>query len=287
MTGVGGEQRRRPVALTIAGSDSSGGAGVVADLKTFQSFGVWGTVAITAVTAQNSLGIQVHETMPALMVRAQIASVASDLGVDAAKTGMLATAATVEAVASTLTQLGVSPLVVDPVLMSSQGDELLDPDGLAALRRLLLPLATIVTPNLAEARALTGCEVGDRDGMVASARLLVGLGAHAALVTGGHLNGTGSDSPTWETDGSPDCLVIEDSDEAIWLEGARLGGVNTHGTGCVLSAAICAGLANGLSIVDACRAAKAFVSRAIGSGVTLGAGSGSLDPGVVEPPGVS
>ncbi len=192
---------RRPVALTIAGTDSSGGAGVVADLKTFEAHGVWGTAAITAVTAQNTLGVQAFDAVTPELVRAQIASVASDLGVDAAKTGMLASAAVVEAVAATVVELGVGPLVVDPVLVSKHGDRLLAPDAVEAIRDLLLPRATVLTPNLPEAEALVGFPVRTRADMEAAARALLELGPEVVLVKGGHLAG----------EASPDCLLAADA----------------------------------------------------------------------------
>ena len=261
---------RRPVALTIAGSDSSGGAGIVADLKTFEAHGVWGTVVLTAVTAQNTLGVQAVETLTPEMVRAQIASVVADLGVDAAKTGMLGSAAVVEAVATTAAELGISPLVVDPVMVATSGGRLLDPDAVRALCERLLPLATVVTPNLAEASALTGLEIGDRDGMVAAARALAALGPQVVLVKGGHLGGATS----------PDCLLVA-GDEPVWLDGPRLPvpGAGVHGAGCVLSAALCAELARGMEPADACVAAKRFVERAIEAATPLGDGVVPVDPG--------
>ncbi|MGH9264614.1 MAG: bifunctional hydroxymethylpyrimidine kinase/phosphomethylpyrimidine kinase, partial [Acidimicrobiales bacterium] len=158
-------RRARPVALTIAGSDSGGGAGIEADLKTFEAHGVWGTAALTAVTAQNTLGVQAAEALSPEIVRAQIASVVADLGVDAAKTGMLASAEVVESVALTVAELGVRPLVVDPVMVASTGGRLLDPDAVDALCGMLLPRAAVLTPNLAEAAVLVGFEVVDRAGM--------------------------------------------------------------------------------------------------------------------------
>jgi hydroxymethylpyrimidine/phosphomethylpyrimidine kinase len=261
------------IALTIAGSDSSGGAGIVADLKTFAAHGVWGTVAITAVTAQNTLGVKAFDPVTPELVRAQIASVAVDLGVDAAKTGMLASAEVVEAVCQTVAELGVGPLVVDPVLVSKHGDRLLAPDAVAAVRDNLLPLATVVTPNLPEAAALVGFPVTDRDGMVAAARALLELGPHVVLVKGGHLGG----------DTSPDCLLVAGpgtgTADPVWLEGPRIPGRHTHGTGCVLSAAVCAELARGMEPADACIAAKRFVARAIAAGLDLGSGVGPVNPG--------
>lgn len=261
---------RRPVALTIAGTDSGGGAGVVADLKTFEAHGVWGAAAVTAVTAQNTLGVQAFESVTPELVRAQIASVAADLGVDAAKTGMLASAEVVAEVAATVRGLGVEPLVVDPVLVSKHGDRLLTADAVDAVRQLLVPLACVITPNLPEAEALVGFPVRDRAGMERAAAALLDLGAEVALIKGGHLGG----------DRSPDCLLAADApDEAQWLDGARLPGRHTHGTGCVLSAAIAAGLARGMEPADACVAAKRFVERAIAAGVPLGSGVGPVDPG--------
>jgi hydroxymethylpyrimidine kinase/phosphomethylpyrimidine kinase len=262
------KRRVRPVALTIAGSDSSGGAGIVADLKTFEAHGVWGTLALTAVTAQNTLGVQAVETVPAEMVRAQIASVVADLGVQAAKTGMLANAEIVEVVAFTATELGVRPLVVDPVMVASTGSRLLDPAAVQAVCDLLLPRATVLTPNLAEAAALTGIEVSDRDGMVRAARALSEMGPDVVLVKGGHLEG----------DASPDCLLAAGEDP-VWLEAPRLAANGAHGSGCVLSAAICAELARGMEPADACVAAKHFVERAIEAGPVLGGGVVPVEPG--------
>ena len=260
---------RRPVALTIAGSDSGGGAGIVADLKTFQAHGVWGTAAIVAVTAQNTLGVQAFEAVSPELVRAQITSVVSDLGADAAKTGMLASAAMVEAVAATVREFGVGPLVVDPVFVSKHGDTLLADDAVGALRHRLLPLATVVTPNLPEAAALVGFDVADRPAMEKAARALIDLGPEVVLVKGGHLA---------DDEASPDCLLAA-GEEPVWLDGARIPGRHTHGTGCVLAAAICAELARGMEPADACVAAKRFVERAIAAGVPLGAGVGPVDPG--------
>src|SRR3954452_8968971 len=197
---------RRPTALTIAGSDSSGGAGIEADLKTFEAHGVWGAAAVTAVTAQNSLGVQASEGVSPELVRAQMASVAADLGVDAAKTGMLADAPTVATVVETVRQLGIGPLVVDPVLVSSHGDRLLDLDGIDVLRELLLPLATVVTPNLAEAAVLANQAVDSRDAMEAAAGVISRMGPSVVLITGGPLPG----------DSSSDCLCVDG--HIRWLE---------------------------------------------------------------------
>ncbi|HET7488952.1 MAG TPA: bifunctional hydroxymethylpyrimidine kinase/phosphomethylpyrimidine kinase [Acidimicrobiales bacterium] len=257
---------RRPVALTIAGTDSGGGAGVAADLKTFEAHGVWGTCAVTAVTAQDTTGVHRVEALSPQMVRAQVEAVAGDIGVDASKTGMLASAELVLAVAAAVRDAAIRNLVVDPVLAASDGTTLLD--GVEALRDGLLPLATVVTPNLAEAAALAGLPVEDRAGMEAAARALLERGASVVMVTGGHLAG----------DSSPDVVVTAGA-PALWLEGPRLDARHTHGTGCVLSAAVCAELARGMDPVDACVAARQFVARAIASGVPLGRGTGPVDPG--------
>jgi hydroxymethylpyrimidine/phosphomethylpyrimidine kinase len=258
------------VALTIAGSDSGGGAGIVADLKTFEALGVWGTTAIVAVTAQNTLGVQAFETLPAALVRSQIASVVSDIGVDAAKTGMLASAELVSTVAAAVRDFAVPNLVVDPVFVSKHGDTLLADDAVEALRTELLPRARIITPNLPEASALVGFEVDDRSAMVQCAKELLSVGVGAVLVKGGHL-----------TDGevSPDCLVVAGAADPLWLEGRRIAGRHTHGTGCVLSAAITAELARGRTVEEACVTAKRFVERAIAAGLELGAGVGPVNPG--------
>jgi hydroxymethylpyrimidine/phosphomethylpyrimidine kinase len=258
---------RPPVALTIAGSDSGGGAGIEADLKTFEAHGVWGTCALVAVTAQNTLGVQAFETLSPALVRQQVLSVAADIGVDAAKTGMLATAELVGVVAEAVEEAGRPPLVVDPVFVSKHGDTLLADDAVAALRERLLPLAAVVTPNLPEASALAGLEIADRDGMLEAARRIEATGVGTVVVKGGHLEG----------DASPD--LVWSGGEAQWLEAPRLPGRHTHGTGCVLSAAITAELARGMDAPDACVAAKAFVTRAIAAGVELGAGVGPVNPG--------
>jgi len=257
------------VALTIAGADSGGGAGVTADLKTFEAHGMWGAAAVTAVTAQNTLGVHATEAVSAELVRVQIGSVASDLGVAAAKTGMLATASVAEAVVEAVRDFGIRPLVVDPVMASSRGDVLLTADGVDVVRSHLLGLATVVTPNLAEAALLAGFDVADRDAMVAAGRAILELGPAAVLVTGGHLD---------DDRASPDCLLVG-GEKPVWLESPRIATRNTHGTGCVLSAAICAELARGMEPAHACVAAKHFVEHAITAGVSLGVGPGPVDPG--------
>jgi hydroxymethylpyrimidine/phosphomethylpyrimidine kinase len=253
-----------PVALTIAGTDSGGGAGIFADLKTFEAHGVWGTAAVVAVTAQNTVGVHAVQTLDPTIVRAQIDAVVADIGVDAAKTGMLATAELVLAVA----RVAPTPLVVDPVFVSKHGDTLLVDDAVDALTRTLLPRATVVTPNLPEAAAITGTDIVDRDGMLRAARTILDLGPGVVMLKGGHLDG----------DTSPDLVLARDA-EPVWLEAPRIQARHTHGTGCVLSAAITAEIARGMEPVDACIAAKQFVTRAIAAGVDLGAGIGPVNPG--------
>jgi len=260
---------RQPVAMTIAGSDSGGGAGIAADLKTFEALGVWGTVVVAAVTAQNTVGVVASHLVPADIIRQQIEAVAADIGFDAVKVGMLGGSVdAVHAVAAALRAAGVKRLVVDPVLISKHGDRLGSADGLRALRDELLGMATVVTPNLDEAAALLGLEVASRDQMETAAAALHRLGAEVVLLTGGHLGDAGS---------SPDLMFSADG--PVWLEGARVDAVHTHGTGCVVSAAIAAELARGRDPRAACVAAKHFVTRAIRAGRAMGRGIGPVDPG--------
>jgi len=265
----------RPRVLSIAGSDSGGGAGIQADLKTFSALGVFGMTAITAVTVQNTLGVESVEALSPSTVADQIHAVATDIGVDAAKTGMLANAAIVEAVAAAVAQTGIHRLVVDPVSVSKHGHALLEPDALAALRALIVPLATLVTPNLPEATGLAGFAVETRDDMRRAAGAILELGARAVMVKGGHLAG----------DRAADLLVNADGEE--WLEQDRLDTPNTHGTGCTLSAAAAARLALGDSVPEAARAAKAFVTEAIRHALSLGQGIGPVDQLWPIPPGGS
>jgi len=257
----------RPRALSIAGSDSGGGAGIQADLKTFSAFGVFGMTAITAVTVQNTVGVQGFEAISPGTVSDQVRAVASDIGVDAAKTGMLATAPIVEAVADVVAETAIPNLVVDPVFVSKHGHVLLSDDAVGALRTRILPLATIVTPNLPEAARLAGFAVETREQMRRAADAILALGAGAVLVKGGHL----------QDPARSDDLVVGPSWEG-WLEGERIDTPNTHGTGCTLSAAIAARLALGDDVPDAVRAAKAFVTEAIRRALTLGSGIGPVDP---------
>ena len=263
------DRARIPRALTIAGSDSGGGAGIEADLRTFATLGVWGMAAITSVTVQNTTGVSGVSDVPPEVVAAQIHAVATDIGVDAAKTGMLSSAPIIEAVADAIERTGISALVVDPVSVSKHGDPLLRQDAIRALRSRVVPLAALATPNLPEAGALAGFDVTTREDMRRAADAILGLGASAVLVKGGHLGGE---------DGRADDLFADGSDET-WLEGERMDTPNTHGTGCVLSAAIAAHLAGGETARQAAVAGKRFVTQAIRHSLALGRGIGPVDPG--------
>jgi hydroxymethylpyrimidine/phosphomethylpyrimidine kinase len=265
-----------PVALTVAGSDSGGGAGIAADLKTFAAHGVWGACAITAVTAQNTVTVGQVEVMGASMVTAQIGAVATDIGVAATKAGMLGRAVVVDAVAAAVEEWDLHPLIVDPVALASTGRALLSPGGRAALRQVLLPLADLVTPNLAEAAILARWPEppSDEAGMERVAEAVLALGPGAVLVTGGHLAGPDA----------PDLLLQRDGPGPQWFRGPRLDTRHTHGSGCVLSAAVTARLARGEDLVQAVEGAKAFMTAAMGAGVELGAGPGAVNPSGSCPP---
>jgi hydroxymethylpyrimidine/phosphomethylpyrimidine kinase len=258
---------RIPRALTIAGSDSGGGAGIQADLKTFAALGVWGMSAVTSITVQNTQGVTGVADVPAEVVGAQIRAVATDIGADAAKTGMLSSAPIVEAVAAALAETGIPNLVVDPVFVSKHGHRLLREDAVEALRSRIIPLATLVTPNLPEAGWLAGFDVTSREGMRASASAILALGAKAVLVKGGHLEGDRADD------------LFAHGDRSEWIRGDRIDTPNTHGTGCVLSAAIAAHLARGEDLESAVRKGKAFVTEAIRHGLAIGRGIGPVNPG--------
>ncbi|HLK09867.1 MAG TPA: bifunctional hydroxymethylpyrimidine kinase/phosphomethylpyrimidine kinase [Candidatus Binatia bacterium] len=252
------------VALSIAGSDPSGGAGVQADLKTFHAFGVYGAAVITTLTAQSTAGVRGVLPVDPEFVGLQLETVLDDVPVAAAKTGLLGRAAIVERVAAILRARPVPALVVDPVAVAGTGQPLADADMLPALRRALLPLATLVTPNLAEAAALTGRPVHDVETMRAAARACVDLGARAALVTGGHLPGAPRD-------------VLCVGGALSELAGERVGPPTAHGAGCTLSAAIAAALAAGLALPDAVARARRYVARALAAAPPLGHGHPPLD----------
>ncbi|WP_035881308.1 bifunctional hydroxymethylpyrimidine kinase/phosphomethylpyrimidine kinase [Cupriavidus metallidurans] len=262
-----------PRTLTIAGSDSGGGAGIQADLKTFAALGCFGMSAITAITAQNTLGVTGVHAIPAEMVAAQIDAVASDIGVDAAKTGMLGTAAIVEAVAGAVDRHGIRKLVVDPVMISTSGATLSDDATSQAMVKLLFPRAMLVTPNLPEASYLLGRRITRRAEMEAAAADLLALGCKAVLLKGGHLEDDGPGSL-----GLDDLLMLADGTVRVYTH-PRVDTPNLHGTGCTLAAAIAAQLARGDALPDAVAAALDFVAQAIRSGarLRLGGGNGPLN----------
>jgi hydroxymethylpyrimidine/phosphomethylpyrimidine kinase len=248
-----------PKAMTIAGSDSGAGAGIQADLKTFAAFGVYGTSALTAITAQNTRGVFAIAEVPEEVVAAQIDAVLEDIGADAVKTGMLSSAALVRVVADRLEAWGIERLVVDPVMVAKSGDRLLAPDAVQAVREVLLPLALVVTPNLPEAEVLAECGIaGDAD-LREAARRIAALGPRLVVIKGGH------------RDGPPDDVVF-DGHEFTVLPGERISTANTHGTGCTFSAAIASGLALGRSPVQAIAAAKEYISVALETSYSVGGG---------------
>jgi hydroxymethylpyrimidine/phosphomethylpyrimidine kinase len=251
-------------ALTIAGSDSGGGAGIQADLKTFAAHRVFGTCAITAVTAQNTLGVTMWRAVASDLVTAQIEAVAGDLGVDAVKVGMLANAAIVEAVAAAIAELDLPHVVVDPVMIAKGGDRLLEEEAVAAIRAELLPLAHVVTPNVPEAEVLSGRTIRSVDDMRAAGERILGLGPRVVLVKGGHLEG-------------PESIdVVCTAHEMFELRGPRIDTRHTHGTGCTLSSAIAANLALGLDDRSALSRARDYLDGAIRHAPGLGRGHGPL-----------
>jgi hydroxymethylpyrimidine kinase/phosphomethylpyrimidine kinase len=266
---LAGERERSviPRALTIAGSDSGGGAGIQADLKTFAVLGVWGMSALTSVTVQNTEGVTEVSDVPSAVVAAQIRAIALDIGVDAAKTGMLSSADIIEAVADAVEEMGIRSLVIDPVFVSKHGNALLQDDAVDALKKRVIPLAALVTPNLHEASSLAGFDVTSRRDMQEAATAILDLGAGAVLVKGGHLEGDADD------------LFAERGGDLEWIRGERIDTRNTHGTGCVLSAAIAAHLARGAPLPVAVRAGKQFVTEAIRHGLAIGRGIGPVNPG--------
>ena len=252
-------------ALTIAGSDSSGGAGIQADLKTFAAFGIYGTSAITAVTAQNTSGLTTCAPLSADLVTAQIEAVAGDMQIHATKTGMLATAAIVEAVAAAVEELALPLLVVDPVMVSTSGDRLLDADGVQMLCAELLPRARVVTPNIPEAEALSGRQIASRDQARDAARRIHDLGVSAVIVTGGHGSGT-------------DVIdLLFDGRTFTEFRTTRIDIPHTHGTGCTFASAVAANLALGHTLADSTARAQQYVAGAIRHAHTIGRGGSSLD----------
>ena len=252
-----------PKALTIAGSDSGGGAGIQADLKTFSAFRVFGMSALTAVTAQNSVGVSGVYNLPPEFVARQIDAVLDDFGADAVKLGMLSTAPIIQAVAARLAAHRQAHVVLDPVMIAKSGDPLLQPDARAALIEAVLPLAEVVTPNLHEASVLADLPVATEKDMEEAARRIHARGPRHVLVKGGHLEESATD-------------ILWDGRAFTRFPGPRLDSNNTHGTGCTFSAAIAAGLAHGRALIDAVREAKAYVTAAIREGFQAGRGIGAL-----------
>ena len=261
---------RYPRLLSIAGSDSGGGAGVQADLKTFAALGCFGTTAITALTAQNTTGVRAVHVVPLDMLAAQIDAVVEDIGVDAVKIGMLHSAPTVQTVATALDRHGLRRVVLDPVMVATSGAALIDPTAVNALVRLLFPRALLVTPNLDEAALLVGRALHSEADMAAAAQQLLAMGARAVLLKGGHLAGdTVAD------------LLLRPGQAPLWMRSPRIATPNTHGTGCTLSSAIAARLALGDELAQALLYARDYVRGALaaGAGVRTGAGSGPLNHG--------
>lgn len=262
--------------LTIAGSDSSGGAGIQADIKTIESMGLFATSAITAITAQNTTGVRSVQEIAPDIVRDQIDAVFEDIPPQAVKIGMVSSAAIVDVIADCLEHHRARSIVVDPVMVATSGSALIKTDAVEALEARLFPLAQVITPNIPEAEALSGIPIQTEDAMVEAARIIAEKacpqqGAYrkpAVLVKGGH----GVAGP----EDASDFLLAEDGEE-IWLSGTRIHNPNTHGTGCTLSSAIACGLAEGQSVEEACRHAKGYISGALTFGLDLGWGSGPLN----------
>lgn len=246
-------------ALTIAGSDSGAGAGIQADLKTFAALGVYGTSAITAITAQNTVGVTQILELPPEMVAAQIDAVIKDIGAQALKTGMLANHAIIEVVVEKVKEHRLRNLVVDPVMVAKSGDALLREDAIETMRSKLIPLATVVTPNLPEAARLAGMEISGSRGIKEAAKRIVDLGAKSVVIKGGHRRGSATD-------------LLYDGHHFRELKAPRMPTPHTHGTGCTFSAAIAAGLAKGLPLEKSVVEAKRYITRAIRKGFAIGSG---------------
>jgi hydroxymethylpyrimidine/phosphomethylpyrimidine kinase len=268
-------------ALTIAGSDSSGGAGIQADLKTFAAFGVYGTSAITAITAQNTLGIQAVAPLSADLVTAQVEAVAGDIAIHATKIGMLATSAIVEAVAAAIKELELPLVVLDPVLVSTSGEPLLDEEGIRALCTELIPQARVVTPNVPEAEVLSGLRIRSLEDAHEAAHRILRMGASAVVITGGHAIGDLL-PPAASASGRDDVLgevvdLLFDGHTHHEYRTARVNSNRTHGTGCTFAAAVAAGLALGRTLPMAAEQAQRYVAGAIAHAPAIGHGRGPLD----------
>lgn len=256
------------VALTIAGSDPGGGAGIQADLKTFAAFGVYGVSAIAAITVQNTLGVEAVAPLSADLVTSQIEAIAGDFSIDAAKIGMLATAAIVEAVAAAIAELDLPLVVVDPVLVSTSGERLLDADGVQAMITELLPRARVVTPNVPEAEALSGRRISSPEGARDAARAIRDMGPAAVIITGGHPTGHAG----------PEVVDLLFDGHAFYeVRAARIDSLHTHGTGCTFASAVAASLALGRDLADAAARAQKYIGGAIAHAPGLGHGRGPLD----------
>jgi hydroxymethylpyrimidine/phosphomethylpyrimidine kinase len=251
-------------AMTIAGSDSGGGAGIQADLKTFAALGVYGTSALTAITAQNTLRVTDVLELPTSLIASQIDAIISDIGADAVKTGMLSSSAVIRTVADKIKEHGLARLVVDPVMVAKGGDRLLQEEAVETLRTVLIPLAEVITPNVPEAEALTGIRIKTLDDARSAARRLVEMGARAAIVKGGHLEGPPTD-------------ILYDGKEFRAFTSQRIETTSTHGTGCTFASAIAAGLATGLSLRDSITQAKRYVTAAMRHAFSMGQGHGPLN----------
>jgi len=253
-----------PKALTIAGSDSGGGAGVQADLKTFAALGVYGASTLTAITAQNTVAVTAVHEIPTDVITAQIDAVLTDIGADAVKTGMLSSSDIIECVCEALEVHGVQRLVVDPVMIAKSGDALLREDAVGSLRTRLLPLAMVVTPNIPEAEALTETTIVSDADVRRAAEAIVGMGARSVVVKGGHREGPATD-------------LFYDGKEFKEFTAPRFDTVNTHGTGCTFASAVAAGLARGMVVTDAVALAKDYVTEGIRHSFSIGQGHGPLN----------
>ena len=253
-----------PTAMTIAGSDSGGGAGIQADLKTFAALGVYGTSTLTAITAQNTIGVTAVHEIPVDVIAAQFDAVVTDIGADAVKTGMLASIAIIECVASGVRRHGVTQLVVDPVMVAKSGDTLLQGNAVQSLCTQLIPLAALVTPNIPEAQTLTGMEISSDNDMLVAARRIIEMGARAVVVKGGHREGPATD-------------LFYDGSNFREFTAPRVETANTHGTGCTFASAAAAGLARGMNLQDAVALAKDYVTEAIRQSFPMGRGHGPLN----------
>ena len=254
-----------PRVLIIAGSDSSGGAGIQADLKTVSALGAFGMTAITALTAQNTTGVLGILDVAPQFVTLQIDACVNDVGCDAVKTGMMSDVPIIEAVAAAIVRHKLQPVVVDPVMIAKHGAHLLKPEAVAALKSKMLPLATVVTPNLHEAGAMVGREIHDLAGMKEAARAICELGPHNVVIKGGHLEGVAAD-------------VLYDGHDFTEFRADRFHGKDTHGTGCIFASAIAANLAHGRGVKESVAAAKEFITTAIRNGLAIGKGCGPANP---------